>query len=1337
MADEFEVPLINTGQFAENLSKPSTPGFGVFETSAPINLADGNVFWETFLTENTVASLVQNIRRQNRLGTVIEEGFSPGDNIPYGYEQWSGDFAVARSFDDILTIKNAIDRENNQRALSAQRPWKAFFSGIAANMVSPESWLPMGLTAKQIKAGVSIERAAYTSAFAAGGQTAIQELGLSTTQITRDFDESMFNTAAATMLGAAFGGMGGAVMGGRIGKRATGEIAGEMANGPRGPVPDGTPRIQTTSKAGFAENAENNKIIEGRFSVDEQAPGSPAQNKAAIEEVQTYGTPKGVGANIIDFETLKDAEALWKIQPFVDKYPGITPYFRTQKSIYATAREAGNALVETNFYSNKHFQGVATTNLETRIKGRLAGLSANMLLDIRDAYLTQKGVSTRAPIFRDIAAKMSGTGMDMDRFLLETTKAVRRGGEHEIPEIAALAQKLDQKYITPLRDEAIESGIFGPDVDPVTARGYITKLYDTVKIAQDHAMAAEQGGKKFVTKVYNAFKQNRDALDQMMPRIKEQREAIKLAENPLKEQKKKAKELKRLQKSVFAEDKAVKKALGERDRILKDASKQADDRIKAIKQKFEKKLEKELDKLGKTEDLIAKQKKIISDAKETASKNLDINKSEIEAIVDDLRKRQKPGIQKAQKTYAKERAQIRSQLKSVVDEAKLKLAELEGQRKQLDKGIKSLQKEFKSSESAQIKKIKDKEKALNKKIDEQKKKITAVKEQIKKLEKDLNKNKIEDLQANVDKLIKELDDSVPRILKRYNKKKGVWEIPKIADDEALWVDANNVVEGLIGSGDNRFDNPLFDLGSGGKNPNVTRQRVLMVMDEAIEDFLVNDTELLMSTMIRGIVPQIELKRFAATYGADSLESLKSEIKGQLLKEFNTLLEQGKIKDVAKAIEIREQNLSDIEAMIDINMGIYGSGYNVLSNKMKDIYKNFRDWNFTRFGGFMGLASIMEPLAHALKVGPGKLIMETILPKFKDFASSTQSLAREKNTQILRSMGYGLQSSIGSVERAMLNGEGLGVRASIWRRVFSGLSDVTAELSGLKKIQDISENVTGLQVISDILADIDAWANGKLDPKKEANLNKLGLNKQTRKFIHEQWTDKGGIDDGAYWLDPTAMDVFTGPEAEHYRVFRDAIKKEVDTSVVKTGTADVPLVAHRETGKTLFQFKFWASGATNRLAIAGFQRNDIEFYLGASYLIFGGIMSHIIVSALRGQEIDWDPDKLLLEGIDRSGLLGIMGEAANIVGKGLFGTNAARYNSRTLAGAIMGPTLGAPDEVIKLLNKGFNASIPGGDPLTVKDFQYMQRLVPLQNMWFLYAANKAMTDKVAIGLGAKE
>jgi len=124
----------------------------------------------------------------------------------------------------------------------------------------------------------------------------------------------------------------------------------------------------------------------------------------------------------------------------------------------------------------------------------------------------------------------------------------------------------------------------------------------------------------------------------------------------------------------------------------------------------------------------------------------------------------------------------------------------------------------------------------------------------------------------------------------------------------------------------------------------------------------------------------------------------------------------------------------------------------------------------------------------------------------------------------------------------------------------------------------------------------------------------------------------------------------------------------------------------------------------------------------------GAITSLVKSKLAGRDTSsWGPEKLLVEGIDRSGVTGWLFDVNNIVEKtsrGHLGVGAvlgqppmSRYASRNVIGALLGPTAGTIQTISGVVGSAAEASLGEGEWLE-SDTHALRRLSPYQNVFYL-------------------
>jgi hypothetical protein len=154
----------------------------------------------------------------------------------------------------------------------------------------------------------------------------------------------------------------------------------------------------------------------------------------------------------------------------------LNPGLRTMHSAAGATRRTAADLFEISTYLRGNEDGLASPRaVETLRKAWDGGL-------IQAEQATQKA-------YIDFRKRTGGNynlvkraqdlfGPERTSFFSEVGKALRRGDEHAIPEVAAAAKVWRAKVFDPLKDAAIEVGLLKPDVKVTEAISYFSRIWN-------------------------------------------------------------------------------------------------------------------------------------------------------------------------------------------------------------------------------------------------------------------------------------------------------------------------------------------------------------------------------------------------------------------------------------------------------------------------------------------------------------------------------------------------------------------------------------------------------------------------------------------------------------------------------------------------------------------------------------------------------------------------------------------------------------------------------------------------------------------------------------------
>ncbi len=437
----------------------------------------------------------------------------------------------------------------------------------------------------------------------------------------------------------------------------------------------------------------------------------------------------------------------------------------------------------------------------------------------------------------------------------------------------------------------------------------------------------------------------------------------------------------------------------------------------------------------------------------------------------------------------------------------------------------------------------------------------------------------------------------------------------------------------------------------------TRSRTLSVPDRLMKDYLESDANYVLQRHIREASAEVELTR---TFGNKSLDKQLKDIQD----EYDALM-RSKPAEQAKLAKARDNDIRDITALRDRLVGTYG---------MPDDPSSF----FVRAGAFLRSANFVTKLGGMTVSAIPDLARGVMVNGFSNSmrgysAMISRSPAFKASRAEMQKMAVGLETILHTRARTMGDLVDSSSRTTAVEAGMERVTDVFGKLTLMGHFDDVNKSVNGMITSDSILS-------GAAAAKK---LAKLGINPNMASRIRSEFQKHGEVIDGWH------IGNFEKWDDQHVAgVFQSAVLKDVNNTVITPGIGDTPLWASTPLGKTVFQFKSFATASYNRATLGGLQEGTAQFYYGTAFQIGLGALTYALKQAANGKEVEMTPQKLVLEGLDRSGILGPLMEYNNMaekasggmVGLGaIFGTGTqSRYASRGFIGSALGPTFGLLD-----------------------------------------------------------
>lgn len=439
----------------------------------------------------------------------------------------------------------------------------------------------------------------------------------------------------------------------------------------------------------------------------------------------------------------------------------------------------------------------------------------------------------------------------------------------------------------------------------------------------------------------------------------------------------------------------------------------------------------------------------------------------------------------------------------------------------------------------------------------------------------------------------------------------------------------------------------------------TRARTLSVPDRLMKDYLESDANYVLQRHIREVSAEVELTR---AFGNKSLEKQLKDIQD----EYDALMRE-RPAEQAKLAKARENDIRDITALRDRLAGTYG---------MPDDPSSF----FVRAGAFLRSANFVTKLGGMTVSAIPDLARGVMVNGFRNTIRGyssliTRSPAFKASRAEQLKMAVGLETILHTRARTMGDLVDSSARTTAVEAGMERVTDAFGKLTMMGHFDDMNKSVNGMITSDGILSG--AFAGRRLA--------KLGINDNMAARIRREFEKHGEVIEGWH------IGNFEKWDDQHVAgVFQSAVLKDVNNTVITPGIGDTPLWASTPLGKTIFQFKSFATASYNRATLGGLQEGTGQFYYGTAFQIALGALTYALKQSANGKEVDWSPQKLAIEGIDRSGILGPLMEYNNMAEKatgGMIGLGAllgtgtqSRYASRGFIGSALGPTFGLLDTI---------------------------------------------------------
>lgn len=481
------------------------------------------------------------------------------------------------------------------------------------------------------------------------------------------------------------------------------------------------------------------------------------------------------------------------------------------------------------------------------------------------------------------------------------------------------------------------------------------------------------------------------------------------------------------------------------------------------------------------------------------------------------------------------------------------------------------------------------------------------------------------------------------------------------------------------------------------------------------DFMVKDVLEVQSRYYNDMYPKIIVaEMFGDIHMKGALKEIDDEYAQQLAR--NDL----KPRERKRLVRERESVPRDLVAVRDVLYGTYGIPSDPNSAWVNAAH-SVKAMNTLSLMGGVVLSALPDLMIPIVRMGIGSYVKN--LAKLVADPAFRKAMIKEG-----RVAAANLDLSLSSAATALARSDTANATWTKYNRHTTVAVDGFYTLNGMNLFNASAKTMIVGQWHTEMLKMARKGALGKHDLE---TLAQAGVSKEMFEKFKAQMLKYG--DQGGDYAHLPALEKW---DAEPRSAYLSAINKVALNTVISPGAGQLPLFMRTTTGSVVGQFLSWSMAATQSLMIAGVQRADnINTYVGLMGMVAMGTTSYILKELAKGNEVDFDDtDKLIREGIDRSGALAIVSNVNLLAEKATGGqvsvykplglpTDSSRYSAQNLATSILGVTPARVNDIGRL---AYSAS---EGKFTQANTEAAMRFVPLQNLYGLNWYNELRGEGV--------
>jgi len=482
-----------------------------------------------------------------------------------------------------------------------------------------------------------------------------------------------------------------------------------------------------------------------------------------------------------------------------------------------------------------------------------------------------------------------------------------------------------------------------------------------------------------------------------------------------------------------------------------------------------------------------------------------------------------------------------------------------------------------------------------------------------------------------------------------------------------------------------------------------KHRQILIPDKEIEEFLVRDASRLYENYMARTSRMIETQKALKGAGFENISDVQRGIRA------NADSRIARETDPKKQLKIDAEAVKEMEVALDMYNSMLGilkrPGY---TDRATDAILHYQ---FTSLLGGVTISSLSEAAMLPFRLGITNTLRESVIPMIRSF--KTAKLAKDQLNDLAGAMDFETNAVLRSMG-GMDDIQRVGDNKTAWDK-FSQISS-----AGFTKATGIGWWTTGGRRMAAQISSATMMRKmvKGLEQSDIENFASKGLDAASVKQIAKQVKKHSTEHKGSYFANLDLWD-----DADAVAKFANAIQVDVESAILKPGVESLPLLVQKNNlARVIFQFKSFSNAATGKILVSGIQRRDKEVLIGAIMLAHLGGFSGMLKDLIADREVEEDYDKFLLDGIARSGFLGLVGTTVLDASLVYSNKKSRRFGADNIAGAIVGPSIGRIDDVVKAVERNVDGDV------TDKDIKTAGRMLPYMNLFYIKALTERVFDK---------